>query len=304
MQISYRTVDVFTRNRFGGNQLAVIPDARQLSDEAMQNIAAEFNYSETTFVLPPSDPANTAYIRIFTPTDEIPFAGHPNVGTAFLLGEQGNVFGQNVSDTMRFEEAAGLVEVRVVREAGRVVGAEIRVPHLLEVGSRIEAATVAACACLEVNDVLRTAHEPVVVSVGLPFVVAEVAGLDALGRAVPNKAAFSVAEAHYPHPDDRFSLFLYTRLPEEPDRVRARMFAPLSNILEDPATGSASAALGAYLFSLRSEPDLIGKLTVEQGVEMGRRSLIGLAVEKTSGAVNKVAVRGHCVGMMRGTVDL
>jgi trans-2,3-dihydro-3-hydroxyanthranilate isomerase len=114
-EIGYETVDVFTDRRFGGNQLAVIADARGLSKEAMQQIASEFNYSEVTFVGPPSDPSNTARVRIFTPTNEIPFAGHPNVGTAFVLGRSGCVFGNRATDLMRFEEGAGLVEVRLIR---------------------------------------------------------------------------------------------------------------------------------------------------------------------------------------------
>ena len=110
-QYAYETVDVFAETRFGGNPLAVITDARGLSADEMQRIAVEFNYSETTFVLPPKDAANTAHVRIFTPTNELPFAGHPNVGTAFVLGRLGSVFGDATGNAMRFEEGAGLVEV-------------------------------------------------------------------------------------------------------------------------------------------------------------------------------------------------
>ena len=118
ISVSYVTVDVFTHARFAGNPLAVIPDACSLTEAQMQKIAAEFNYSESAFVLPPASSANTARVRIFTPTDEIPFAGHPNVGTAFVLGRQGELFGRAVPDVMQFEEKAGLVTVALTREAG------------------------------------------------------------------------------------------------------------------------------------------------------------------------------------------
>lgn len=313
--VEYRTVDVFTERRFGGNPLAVVPDARGLSDDTMQRVAAEFNYSETTFVLPPSDPANSARVRIFTPTDEIPFAGHPNVGTAYVLGKLGAVLGQPVTDTLRFEEQAGLVEAVLVREggatprAGEVVGAEFTTPRGLEIGARVEVGTVAACASLPPASVTTANHEPVVVSVGLPFVVAELTDLAALAEASPDTARFAEAHAHHPLGAARFSLFLYTRLPGQPagvrpNRLRARMFAPLSNIPEDPATGSASAALGAYLVSLYADADPAGVLEIEQGVEMGRPSLIALRVETRAGAVTSVVVAGRCVEVMRGVLEL
>jgi trans-2,3-dihydro-3-hydroxyanthranilate isomerase len=136
--VAYVTLDVFTATRFAGNPLAVIPDARGLSDEAMQRIAAEFNYSETTFVLPPEDPRNTARVRIFTPTVEVPFAGHPNVGTAFVIGRQKEIFGRPVGGTLRFEEKAGLIVVQLLSEEGQIVGAEIKAPQPLKVGAKIE----------------------------------------------------------------------------------------------------------------------------------------------------------------------
>src|SRR5215212_9256420 len=124
-QVAFEVVDVFTTSRFGGNPLAVILDARGLDDAIMQRIAAEFGYSETTFVLPPVDPQHTARVRIFTPTSEVPFAGHPNVGTAFVLARRGAVFGQQVGEQMRFEEHAGLVDVTILRAAGSITGAAI-----------------------------------------------------------------------------------------------------------------------------------------------------------------------------------
>ena len=128
-EVAYEVVDVFTTTRFGGNPLAVIPDARGLGDELMQRIAVEFGYSETTFVLPPDDERHTARVRIFTPAAEIPFAGHPNVGTAFVLARHGEVFGRPVGEQMRFEERAGLVGITVLRDADVITGAAFAAPR-------------------------------------------------------------------------------------------------------------------------------------------------------------------------------
>jgi trans-2,3-dihydro-3-hydroxyanthranilate isomerase len=302
--LPYVTADVFTTERFGGNPLAVIPDARAVSDATMQRIAAEFNYSETAFVLPPGDPRHTARVRIFTPTDEVPFAGHPNVGTAFVLGRAGQVCGRALDgDAMHFEEGAGLVTVRLLREAGTVVGASIRAPRALEVGHAIDPEVIAACASLDPADVITERHGPAMVSVGLPFALAEVAGLPALACARPDAAAFAAANARYPHRDDRFSVFLYAFTDPERSRIRARMFAPLSNTPEDPATGSASGALGAYLVSLQPRAPRRSAFVVEQGIEMGRPSLIEVLVSGADGSAPEVWVQGRCVAVMRGVLD-
>lgn len=299
-QISYETVDVFTERRFGGNPLAVIADAGGLSSIEMQSIANEFNYSETTFVEPPSDPRNTARVRIFTPSNELPFAGHPNVGTAFVLGRMGTLFGKATGDVMRFEEGAGIVEVNLARRNGEVAGASFRAPRAVEIGRNIDTETIASCVSLVANDVVCERHKPVFASVGLPFAFAELRSLEVLGRTMPNAAAFSAAEQRYPVVEDRFSLFLYVRTGA--GRVRARMHAPLSKILEDPATGSASAALAGLLASFKPRSDPF-ELTIEQGVEFGRPSVIHTRVENTSGK-QSVVVRGDCVSVMRGTLSL
>jgi len=298
-QIAYETVDVFAAKRFGGNPLGVIADARGLTDAEMQSIAREFNYSESTFVLPPENPANTARVRIFTPASELPFAGHPNVGTGYALARLGSVFGKAVGDVMRFEELAGLVEVTVQRRGGIVEGASIVAPRELELGSEVSPAVVAACASLGVDDVVTAHHQPVVGSVGVPFVFAEVKSLEVLARAAPNVDAFKIASDKYPSPQLRFSLHLYVR--GEAGKVRARMFAPLSNVFEDPATGSAAAALGALFASLERKDAL--ELDIEQGVEMGRPSFIGVRVT-TKGGKRSVAVSGTCVSVMRGTLEI
>lgn len=300
-QFAYETVDVFAERRFGGNPLAVISDARGLSRDEMQSIASEFNYSETAFVEPPAESSNTARVRIFTPTNEIPFAGHPNVGAAFVLGRPGSVFGKTTGDVMRFEEGAGLVEVGLLRRDGQIVGASIRAPQDLEIGDEIKTATIAACASLDTTDIVTERHQPMVASVGLPFAIAQVRSVESLARATPNAAAFHDANRRHPNSRDRFSLFLYARTSAA--NVRARMFAPLSNILEDPATGSAAAALGGLLSSLEATGDDPFELTIEQGVEIGRPSVILVRVEGRA-PKQKVIVTGRCVPVMRGTITL
>lgn len=302
--IDYVTVDVFTDKRFGGNPLAVIPDARGIDEVLLQKIAAEFNYSETTFVFPPDDPAHTARVRIFTPTDELPFAGHPNVGTAYVLGRRGEVFGQPVSSKLVFEEKAGLVHLDLLRDGDEVTGASFVAPQRLQIGEPVEPETLACCISLSSDRIVASTHLPRIVSVGLPFAVAELDGLDALAEARPNSAAFARADAEHPRYEDRFSAFIYVRAGEDSSHLRARMFAPLSNIPEDPATGSASAALAAYLAHLDLRPDAAISITIEQGVEMGRRSLIEAGVTKRGGEVMSVRIGGRCVPVMQGQMEI
>jgi trans-2,3-dihydro-3-hydroxyanthranilate isomerase len=303
--VAYVTVDVFTSARFSGNQLAVIPDARGLIDAQMQAIATEFRYSEVTFVLPPQDPANTAQVRIFTPTMEIPFAGHPNVGTAFVLGRQDEIFGRPVGDVLRFEEKAGIVEAALTRDAGgQVIGAGIFAPQSLSLGPQIDTETIARCASIETLEISLATHAPIIASVGLPFAIAELADLETLGKACPNTAAFAEAGRRYSPDDDQFALFLYVRQPENPWALRARMFAPLDNVIEDPATGSASGALGALLTSLIPDTDAVVEITIEQGVEMGRRSMIGVTARKSGGQARSVRIAGQCATVMSGAILL
>lgn len=291
---AYETVDVFTEQRFGGNQLAVFTDARGLSDAEMQSLAAEMNYSETTFVLPPDDPAHTARVRIFTRTHEMPFAGHPNVGTAFVLARHG----RDRDGVLLFEEKAGLVEVRVVRDGGgQVAGATIAAPQPLSLGVEMPVEGIAACAGLRPDEIVTAAHRPVRASVGVHFVLAEVAP-EALSRAAPDIVAFRSLRDATPALEGRLSLFLYTR---DGSAIRARMFAPLSGTWEDPATGSASATTAALLLSLDGGEMAEFKLT--QGVEMGRRSLLDLKAWHTPDGF-RASVGGSCVPVLRGEAML
>jgi trans-2,3-dihydro-3-hydroxyanthranilate isomerase len=287
---SFVTVDVFTDRRFGGNPLAVFPDARGMSDADMQSLAAEFNLSETTFVLPPKDPANTARVRIFNRTSEMPFAGHPNVGTGYVLAQQG----RNKNGVLRFEEIAGLVEIKVERDgAGAPTGATIAAPQPLSLGLELPADAVAACTGLDASDVLTRGHKPVLASVGMPFIFAEVTGA-ALTRAAPDLAKFRSTEAAIPALKGRLALHLYVR---DGGRIRARMFAPLSGTIEDPATGSANATLGPLLLSLTREEG--ASYEIVQGVEMGRPSLLRVVARRASDGIRST-VSGGCVPVLRG----
>jgi trans-2,3-dihydro-3-hydroxyanthranilate isomerase len=300
----YVTLDVFTRERFGGNPLAVFPDATGIDASDMLRIAAEFNYSEITFVLPPEDPANTARVRIFEPNHELPFAGHPNVGTAFLLGQMGSLFGRRVGDILRFEELGGIVTARLLRDGSKVTGARIRAPQPLQLRAEIEPETVAACASLAVSDIVTAHHRPVIASVGLPFALAEIRSVEALARAQPDAASFRSADARHRQPEVSFSLMLYARTDNAPTTLRTRMFALLGNVIEDPATGSASAALGGFLTRLMPQPDAEARFVMNQGVEMGRPSVIEVHAAKTAGEVRRVEVGGPCVPVMRGEIEL
>ena len=294
------TVDVFTTQRFGGNPLAVFPDARGLTSEQMQALAMEFNLSETTFVLPPDDPQHHAKVRIFTPRAELPFAGHPNVGTGYVLACRDD----NPPEHYVFEELAGLVRVHVLRDGDTISGARISAPRALSIDIGIPSKVIAACASLTEHDIATNAHDPLVASVGTPFVLAEVASVAALSRATPDVGAFRTAVEQFPEVATRFSLLLYARRDGDATRLAARMFAPLGGIMEDPATGSANAALAALLTSLA--PGENADLTYEilQGVEMGRPSQIIASARKTAEGPVLATVEGSCVPVMRGQVEL
>lgn len=296
-ELDYLTFDVFTKRPFGGNQLAIIPDARGLDGEAMQRITAEFNYSETTFVLPPPQGSDCiAEVRIFTPTNEIPFAGHPNVGTAWAVASLGELFGRPTGDSFAFHEKAGRVDCLIRREAGEIVSASIKAPQPLSTGRDVDIDAVAACASLPTAAIEQSRHKPLQASVGLFFAIAEVSSLEALGQARPNTTAFAEADPVYRVGEDHFCLFLYTRVGGDSRHLRARMFAPLNNIPEDPATGSASAAAAAFLAQLEGSDT--ADFIIEQGVEMGRSSRLELSVRGS-----EVRVGGPCVPVMRGTVS-
>jgi trans-2,3-dihydro-3-hydroxyanthranilate isomerase len=297
MQVDFVTVDVFTDRRFGGNPLAVVPRADGLTPAQMQAIANEFNLSETTFVLPPRDPAHTAEVRIFTPKFEMAFAGHPNVGTAFVVGRQGPV-----RDRLVFEEKAGLVPLELLTAAGgTIVGARLTAPQPFQRGEDDIYGDVVAEACgLEVGDIETRHHVPCVAGCGTSFVFAEVKSRDALARAQPRAEIFA---RHFPV-DGATGIHLYLRDGADGIDIRARMFAPLHGVPEDPATGSANVALVGLLASLRPEAELSLRLRIAQGVEMGRPSLLDAVADKRGGRVVETRIGGRCVDVMRGTLTL
>jgi trans-2,3-dihydro-3-hydroxyanthranilate isomerase len=285
----FATYDVFTHTRFGGNQLAVFPDARGLTDAEMQALAAEFNLSETTFVLPPEDAANHARVRIFHRTAEMPFAGHPNVGTAFALAARAK------EDVLRFEEIAGLVEVRLLRDAaGEVTGAEVDAPKPLFIGATPPIAHVAA-ASLPEDAILTARHLPTLAQDGgNPRALVEVAP-HALAQAAPDHAAFRRAVAECAELGGFLSLYLYAH--DGAGALRARMFSPLSGTAEDAATGSAATPLAGFLLHLSGGDE--ARFDITQGVEMGRPSLLRARARRTAEGI-RASVGGGCVPMLRG----
>ena len=297
MKRRYETIDVFTETKFGGNPLAVVLDAEGLDTETMQAIAREFNYSETTFVLPPTTPRNTAHVRIFTPFEEMPFAGHPNVGTAYVLARLGTLFGHPLTDQLLFEEIAGLVPVHILRNAGTITGSELTAPQNLTIGTQILPGVIAACLGIPETDIMTDRHPPMVADVGAKFIIAEVRDTATLAAMRPAAAAFA---ALLPI-DGTSKLLAYT--PTSEDSLQCRMFFAVPDIREDPATGSANAALAALLAHLAPEPDAMFKLRIAQGIEMGRPSLLLTTVEKLGGTIVATRVGGHCVPVMEGLID-
>jgi trans-2,3-dihydro-3-hydroxyanthranilate isomerase len=301
MQIEFFTVDVFTNRQFGGNPLAVIPKAEGLSAEQMQAIASEFNLSETTFVLPPEDPAHTAQVRIFTPRAEMPFAGHPNVGTAYVLAREAEKAGaRGDGSVLEFEEIAGLVRIELLKEGAQTVGARLASPQKFAQGKTVAAEIVADACSLPVDAVETANHAPVVASCGAPFLFAELKSRDALAAAVPRTEVFS---AHLPR-DEITGIHLYVLSDDGVADIHSRMFGPLHGVFEDPATGSANVALIGLLAALHPEPDLRLSKTIAQGDDMGRPSVLAAVAEKANGTVNATYIGGKCVPVMQGALTL
>jgi trans-2,3-dihydro-3-hydroxyanthranilate isomerase len=301
MKLNFVTVDVFTGTQFAGNPLGVVLNAEGLSGGQMQAIAAEFNLAETTFVLPPKDPANTAEVRIFTPRHEMPFAGHPNVGTAYALARAGTSYGRPVDgDKVVFEEKAGIVPISIHRDGAAVTGARLASPQPLTVGAEIPAELIASACSLSLDDIETRHHLPCIASCGAPFILAELKGRSALAAAAARTDVFASEVSRQP----ATSIMIYTQVSEPGLDIRARMFAPHRGIPEDPATGSANVALIGLLARLRREADLRLAKAIAQGVEMGRPSLLQAEAEKTNGVVTATYIGGRCVPIMSGTIDL
>jgi trans-2,3-dihydro-3-hydroxyanthranilate isomerase len=301
MKLNFVTVDVFTGTQFAGNPLGVVLNAEGLSGGQMQAIAAEFNLAETTFVLPPKDQSHTAEVRIFTPRYEMPFAGHPNVGTAFALARAGTSYGRAVrNDGVVFEEKAGLVRISFLKEGAVVTGARLASPQLLSLGAEVSVELIAEACSLSVDDIETKNHSPRIASCGAPFILAELKGREKLAVATARSDVLTRDISKLPVT----SLFIYTQVAESGLDIRARMFAPHHGIPEDPATGSANVALIGLLAHLRPEPDLRISKTIAQGVEMGRPSILQAEAEKKQRTVTATYIGGRCVPVMSGTIEI
>jgi trans-2,3-dihydro-3-hydroxyanthranilate isomerase len=296
MPRSYAILDVFTQQPLAGNPLAVVRDGSGLDDAAMQRIAAEFNLSETVFLLPPARPGHSAAARIFTPARELPFAGHPTVGTAVLLATD-RAAGADFEAVVVLEETVGPVRCGVQLKSGRPGYAEFDVPKKpAPVGVTLDRDLIAAALGILPQQIGFENHVPTAYEAGVPFVFVPVADLDAIAEAAPVMEMWPAA-----FPAAAPSAFLYCRECALHDSAfHARMFAPRLGIHEDPATGAAVAAFAGAVFRFDAPREGRHALTIEQGYEMGRPSQIALELEVENGALHGVRIGGYAVILAEG----
>jgi trans-2,3-dihydro-3-hydroxyanthranilate isomerase len=298
MRYRFVTADVFTDQIFGGNPLAVLPDARGLDAVQMQAIAREFNLSETVFVLPPDSAAHTRRLRIFTPASEIPFAGHPTVGAALVLASLGEIEIQDGYAGIIFEEDAGPVPVEIEARGDRPPFAWLSAPKAPEFRAAPDASALAAMLSLAPADVLARDGLPAAVSCGLPVVIVQLRTREALGRARLDRAAWERGlRGQWAD-----LVYLFTEDAPEGFDFQARMFAPGAGIEEDPATGSAAAALGGWLGRFKAKDDGHRQWRIAQGIEMGRPSQLAVETTRREVELQRVRVGGAAVRIMEGTL--
>jgi trans-2,3-dihydro-3-hydroxyanthranilate isomerase len=297
MRRKFFTLDVFTDKRFAGNPLAVVLEPDGLDTAAMQTIAREFNLSETVFVHPPADAGHRAALRIFTPGRELPFAGHPTVGTAVLLGR---LDGGAAEREFVLEEKIGPVPCRV-RPAGSDAGrATFDIPRLPEIaGQASDNSTIAAALSLSVADIGFESFAVQRWSAGNPFTIVPVRGLEAIGRSRPDMAHFEKAfGGGFAAP------FVVCRQAAEAGHdFHTRMFAPGVGVSEDPATGSAAAAFAGYLAAHGGYADGDHMVRIEQGYEMGRPSLMELTLRMSGAKLSGASIGGGAVVVTEGTIE-
>ena len=295
MKYAFQIIDVFSSTPFGGNQLAVLPDAAGISTEGMQKIAREFNFGETTFILPKNDPANTCRVRIFTPRVELDFAGHPSVGTACALVMKQHV---RLSAPVRLilEENAGPVAVDVAHRNGGFHGT-------LTLSGKIEAPTgapspteLAAVLSVEPAEV----NQVFLAGAGVPFCFAQLTSNEVVDRAAMNRAAWAatLSRAWSPH------IFFFAGDLRDGGKLYARMWAPALGIEEDPATGAACAALVGVMASKHDFGGTAYRLSIQQGVSMGRRSEIEAEARKSGSVVTSVSVGGAAANIASGEIEV
>ena len=305
MRYRYHTLDVFTDRLFGGNPLAVFPQASGLTPGVMAAIARELNLSETVFMFPAETAEGTRKLRIFTPGAELPFAGHPTLGSAHLLAANGDVtLASTGESTVRiiFEEAVGPVQVMVRGEGGVPTFSQLVAAVLPEVGPRPPSRErLARILGLEIGDILTGDWAPAAVSCGVPFLFVPLASRRAVARARLDQGAWVQDLSTYwaPH------IFVFAREGELPGSdLHARMFAPAMGITEDPATGAAASALGGYLAARATQRDGTLRWTLEQGFEMGRPSLLHIEADVADRQVQAIRVGGRSIIVGEGTIDL
>ncbi len=297
MRRRFITLDVFTRKRFAGNPLGMVFDADGLDTQAMQTIAREFNYSETVFIAPPQDGGHRAAMRIFTPSSELPFAGHPTVGAAVGLarasggGEQSFVIAEKI----------GPVACDVRMHDADSGFAEFKLPQLPErLGDLPEPAVLAAGLGLEPADIDVQAFPPSRWSAGVPFAIVAVRSLKAAGKAKPNGEAFTQA---FGQGGPAKAYVVCEQAAEAGHQLHVRMFAPGIGIAEDPATGGALAAFSGLYVAHKRPADGVHKLVLEQGYEMGRPSVLHLTLDVEGGRLREASIGGDAVVVSEGVIE-
>lgn len=303
MRRKFYTLDVFTDRPLTGNPLAVVRDCEGLDGARMQQIAREFNLSETIFILPPRDPVNTARVRIFTPTRELSFAGHPTVGAAILIGEMDapELLGRE-DILVVLEEEIGVVTCTVRHLKGKAARASFVLPRLPEkAGVAGPTPAIAAALGLSPEEIGFDGHVPSLWSAGNPFTFVPLASREAVSRARPDMSRWHDAFGTMERP----ACFLYTRdVAQKGSAFHARMFAPGLGVSEDPATGSAVAGFAGVVMAFDQPEDGAHTLVIEQGFAMGRPSLITLGLDVASGVLLDASIGGSAVIVQQGTIDL
>ena len=297
LEFRYVTLDVFTGTPFGGNQLAVFPDARGIPEPALRQITREFNFSEVTFCYPPSDAAHTKRVRIFTPGAEIPFAGHPTVGTAIALHL---LAGGGAETHLVLEEGVGPVPVVARIGTDSVASAQFSVAKLPEIGPAAPSrGMLAEILSIDTKDILGSPMAPQSLSCGIPFLLVLLHSVDAVSRSRVRVERWETTLKASWAPE----VFVFARDPEGgASHLRSRMFAPGLSVAEDPATGSAGACLAGYLAARSAQADGTLRWTVDQGIEMERPSRLEIEADKAGGAVTAIRVGGSAVMISEGTI--